>query len=207
MGSIYKITNKINDKVYIGQTTTSLESRFYKHCWDAKNKENANSPLYKAMLKYGIENFSISLIENCENSLLDEREKYWIQYYNSFYGDGYNATSGGGGNAKVDEQEILILWEQGKNQKEIAKTLSCDRHTVSKHLVSNNISHLDRQRNKIGNAKKTVLQLNLAGEVVAEYVSATAAAEATNSQVSGISLVCNQKRKTHNGYIWKYKEN
>ena len=202
-----KITNNINNKVYIGQTIDSLEKRFYKHCWEAQHSNDRTSPLHQAMRKYGIQNFTIVVIEECENSNLNNREKYWIKQYNTFLGDGYNATLGGEGNAKLDEEEVLSLWWSGKNQKEIAEILSCDRHTVSRCLSSNNIPYEERQKNKYGNKAKTVLQINLEGEIVAEYDSATIAAKETNSSLPGISLVCNGKRKTHNGYVWKYKEN
>lgn len=207
MGYIYKVTNNINDKTYIGQTICSLEQRFYKHCWDAKHSNDTSSPLHQAMRKYGVQNFTITLVEECENTLLNEREKYWIKQFNTFFGNGYNATIGGDGNAKLNEEEILSLWQSGKSQKEIAEIISCDRHAVSRCLSSNNISHKERQKNKYGNAAKKVLQISLGGEIIAEYESATVAAKQTNSSIPGISLVCNGKRKTHNGYIWKYKEN
>jgi len=50
--------------------------------------------LYKAFNKYGIENFTFEEIEQVDNSILDEREKYWIEYYDSYF-NGYNSTLGG----------------------------------------------------------------------------------------------------------------
>ena len=94
MGHIYKIENNINHKVYIGQTVKPIEKRFRQH------KNNYDKPyfsqllLYQAFKKYGIENFSFEEIEEIEDSKLDEREKYWIKYYNS-YSKGYNSTLGG----------------------------------------------------------------------------------------------------------------
>lgn len=76
MGSIYKITNTINNKVYIGQTIKPVEKRFQQH------KNNYTKPyfsqlvLYKAFNKYGIENFTFEEIEKVDNNMLDEREKY-----------------------------------------------------------------------------------------------------------------------------------
>lgn len=96
MGFIYKITNNINNKVYIGQTKQTIQQRYQKHLECAMN--HVNRYLYDAMNCYGYANFSVSQIEECDNSLLDEREKYWIKYYNatdSAYG--YNMTEGGGG--------------------------------------------------------------------------------------------------------------
>ena len=93
---IYKITNKINKKSYIGQTTRSLDERFREHVVSSRN-DTHNSPLHKAINKYGPENFEISLIEEVDEDIsLDDREQYWITYYGT-YGqpNGYNATIGG----------------------------------------------------------------------------------------------------------------
>lgn len=206
MGYIYKITNDINDKIYVGQTINTLEQRFYKHCWEAKQDCRNTSPLHLAIKKYGKEHFTISLLEECANDQLDAREIYWIKYYNSYSCDGYNATIGGKGNQKFDENEIISLWSLGYNQQEIAERLSCERHTIKKYLDSSGISEQTRLKKRAGNATKPVQQIDpKSKEIVAEYASATIAANITNSSSSGISLVCRGKRKTHNGYIWKYK--
>ena len=63
MAYIYQITNKINNKIYIGKTEFSIEKRFKEHCKDAYDNKKEKRPLYAAMRKYGIENFEISLIE------------------------------------------------------------------------------------------------------------------------------------------------
>lgn len=95
IGYIYKIENTLNGKRYIGQTTYSIDKRWRNHV-NAMNQERAyNYPLYRAFRKYGVENFTISILEKVEdNSLLDEREKYWIAFFDS-YKKGYNATYGG----------------------------------------------------------------------------------------------------------------
>ena len=66
-----------------------------------------NRPLYNAFNKYGIEHFSIHLIEECDENILGEREKYWIKYYNSKE-NGYNATLGGDGSTLYDYDEIYF---------------------------------------------------------------------------------------------------
>ena len=88
---IYKITNKINNKCYIGQTA-DYKRRFNEH--KAKGYDNEkNKSLYLAFDKYGIENFIFEIIED-KTPNYNEREKFWIKYYDS-YNNGYNMTEGG----------------------------------------------------------------------------------------------------------------
>ena len=97
MGFIYKITNDINDKVYIGKTIRTLPIRWREHLSDYKEiQETDNRPLYSSMLKYGVNHFTIYEVEECPDELLNEREKFWIAFYDS-YENGYNATKGGDG--------------------------------------------------------------------------------------------------------------
>ena len=85
---IYKITNQINNKCYIGQSI-QIEKRWYQHKWLAKQNIYPEKALYLAFNKYGIENFTFEIIEICEKEKLNEREQYWINYYDS-YNNGYN---------------------------------------------------------------------------------------------------------------------
>ena len=112
-GIIYKITNDINDKIYIGKTEEKLNERWSKHIYDAALTNSKNRPLYNAINKYGIQHFFITEIESCNIEELSEREKYWITYYNSYY-NGYNATLGGEGISKYNKEAILKLWQDGK---------------------------------------------------------------------------------------------
>lgn len=90
MIGIYKITNLINNKVYIGQSI-NIASRWRRHRTDANIKD---TPLYQDIRKYGLNNFSFEVIEECTKEQLDERERFWIDKYDS-YNNGYNLTSGG----------------------------------------------------------------------------------------------------------------
>lgn len=113
---IYKITNNINGKCYIGKSV-NIEKRFYEH----KYTNRTNIYLNSAMKKYGIDNFSFDVIELCEKKILSEREIYWINYYNSIYPYGYNLTYGGeGGNTyecKSEEEMMLIKNKIGESLK------------------------------------------------------------------------------------------
>lgn len=89
LGHIYKITNKVNGKIYIGQTARDIEVRFAEHI----NTED-DYPLHRAIKKYGWQNFVCEEIESVPLEKLDEREIYWIEFYHS-NSSGYNATIGG----------------------------------------------------------------------------------------------------------------
>jgi group I intron endonuclease len=94
-GYIYKITNTVNSKVYIGQTTRSIEARFKEHLRNCNTVSKKSMHLYAAMNTYGKENFSIELLgEAASQDELNEKEIYWINYYDSL-NNGYNMKQGG----------------------------------------------------------------------------------------------------------------
>ena len=95
-GIIYSIENKINNKKYIGQTTRTLESRVAEHFKNCKYDYLQYKVLYQAINKYGKENFiSYELDEADTQEELDEKESYWIKYFDSYRKGGYNMTVGG----------------------------------------------------------------------------------------------------------------
>lgn len=108
MIGIYKIANQITGEIYIGQSIR-IKQRWREHC---VNSVNGTTQLYQAMQKYGLKNFSFEVIEECDKEKLNEREIYWISYYDSF-NNGYNMTPGGSEPSKVNPQEIYDLWDQG----------------------------------------------------------------------------------------------
>lgn len=107
MIGIYKIENKINGKVYIGQSV-NIKRRWKNHktASTCEKDHTYNYPLYKAFRKYGIDNFTFDVIEECELFELDRLEKFWINYYNS-YVKGYNQTLGGYGIFNKSNKKIL----------------------------------------------------------------------------------------------------
>ena len=140
MGYIYKITNKVNNKAYIGQTIKTVEKRFQQH------KNNSNKPyfsqivLYKAFNKYGIQNFKCETIEEIPNEQLDEREKYWIEYYDTYF-NGYNSTLGGRlvELYQWDIDDIIEKYFELKSARKVAKYFGCDHNTIDRILNINNI--------------------------------------------------------------------
>ncbi len=104
MVGIYKIQNKINGKVYIGQSI-DIDKRIKEHFYKAENKKDIsyNSAIHHAIRKYGKENFECSVIEECNQSELDDKERGYIKQYNSLSPNGYNISSGG---QKCKKKEI-----------------------------------------------------------------------------------------------------
>jgi group I intron endonuclease len=101
INSIYKITNKINNKIYIGQTWLNISQRFNQHKQDSKR---LSYPIHKAIRKYGINNFTIEIItithtQQCANFW----EDYFIKSYKSIGKNGYNAKEGGS-SGKLSEE-------------------------------------------------------------------------------------------------------
>ena len=141
-GFIYKITNKLNNKVYIGQTIQKPIERFYQHCAKKCDKYILNMVIHKAIFKYGKDNFTFEVIEEVPKQQLNEREEYWIKYYNS-YTDGYNSTKGGQKGNKpfknIDNKAIIEQYQQGKSLRTIGKIFNIDKATVKSILIRNNI--------------------------------------------------------------------
>ena len=108
MIGIYKITNNLNNKKYIGQSR-NIEKRFNKHRSESFNKNSSHYeyPLYRAIRKYGIENFSFEIIEECKIEELNEKEEFWIKYYDSFF-NGYNQTLGGDGSGLCFNKDNVL---------------------------------------------------------------------------------------------------
>lgn len=103
---IYKVENIINHKCYIGQSV-QIEKRFkqHKNNYDNKNERIYDSYFYRAIRKYGIDNFKFEILELCDQSELNDREAFWIKKFDS-YKNGYNETLGGDGSIRVDRSEF-----------------------------------------------------------------------------------------------------
>jgi group I intron endonuclease len=118
MGSIYKITNSKNNKIYIGQTVGDVNKRFKKHLSQI-NCKNVCSALYSAFSKYGKENFIIETIVNGDYTKeeLNELEVFYIKEYNSMSPNGYNLQSGG--NSFIVAESVKIQISESLKGREI----------------------------------------------------------------------------------------
>lgn len=119
MSYIYKISNDLNNFVYIGQTKGSIQARFKEHCYDSKR--DCQNKFHKAIKDLGVEHFKVELIEECPNSQLDEREKYWIAFYDS-YNNGYNSNKGGQSSlTKTTPEECIKYYLDNKDTKTLTQ--------------------------------------------------------------------------------------
>ena len=142
-GFIYKITNKINGKSYIGQTIQNVKERFYQHCAIKCSQKVLNMAIHRAINKYGKSNFTLEVIEEVESTNLNDREKYWIRYYDS-YNNGYNSTEGGQDGVKLFKnlniEYVIKEYNSGKSLREVGKLFNVDKQTIKDLLVRNNIN-------------------------------------------------------------------
>ena len=131
MVGIYKIQNLVNGKVYIGQSR-NIKRRWTAHRNNSYNPKASgyNTFLYRAIRKYGLDNFSFEIIEECKPSQLNERENYWIRFYQSNNEEkGYNLKLAGtesyNHTGTLPREKLEHIWDDLKNsemsQKEIAK--------------------------------------------------------------------------------------
>ena len=135
---IYKITNKINGNSYIGMSK-NIERRINEHknlAFNSKRGSDKRKALYQAIRKYGFDNFSLEILEECSEESLKTREIYWIEYYNTYHDRRhYNETPGGDypgektihkgsshGMAILTEKEVILCreaYQKGKRSREI----------------------------------------------------------------------------------------
>lgn len=194
MGYIYKIENKINSLVYIGQTVRDVKQR-----WEEHILYSSNSKIHKALEEFGIENFSFEIIEQCDNNNLNEREIYWIKHFNSLQ-NGYNSTRGGSGVVINDYEEILKDYLDTKDIHLVASRNNCSIQTVKRALKTYNIT-LDG----IWIEEKKVKQINPQDlKIIRIYNSLSEAAEENGWNISTLSGAAIGKRNSAYGYYWEY---
>ena len=152
---IYLIRNKVNNKVYIGQSI-DIKRRIKEHIRSAqpekyskKSKRDSNTPIHRAMQKYGIDNFEIQILEKCSKEKLNEREIYWIQIFNTTDNNiGYNLTTGGQNNFALKGEEHSQ-----------AKLTQSEVNEIIKLLKSNNLSILEIAQ-QFSVSKSTISMIN-----------------------------------------------
>ena len=206
MGYIYKIVNKINGKVYIGQTTQILEERWKQHC---KIQSNCYY-LKNALKKYGIDNFDFKLICICFDNDLDRYEINYIEKFNSIVPHGYNLRKGGN-SGKHHEETKKKTSEKLKNRTDIYRSkhqLGKPHTEETKQKISDSLKGIKHKPESIQKRtdlliKHTVHQIDLNGNFIRSFNGYTEASKSVGTHKGAIWRVCNGKSKTIKGFIWK----
>lgn len=229
MSWIYLITNTVNGKLYVGQTTSTVLKRWRAHQTAAKNAKT-QTLFMRAIKKYGPENFSVATLESCSDDILDQREVYWIKELATIE-HGYNLTEGGRGGRRKnpvsqETKEKIAKAHKGKSfSEEHRKNLSeAKRRFFDMGGTSWNkgmygeanclfgIPRPEAVRAKVTESKKRtpVEQYDLAGNFIKRFDSILDACIEL-SVLAGkpvlwqnIIKVCQGKRKKACGYGWKY---
>lgn len=199
---IYKITNTINNKVYIGKTSyTNPLKRWKEHLRDYKKEYESNRPLYKAFQKYGPSAFTFEVIAHTDNP--EEDEKLYIIKFKSFK-DGYNATRGGDGRSYIDYDKVVEYYKANHPSiSALATHFNINVTTATKILKLTSTSIQPR----LDLLYKPVLQKTKQGILIQEFESINHAAKALGniSYNSNIGRCCRGERKSANGFVWEYK--
>lgn len=228
---IYKITNKITNQIYIGQ------SEFIERRWKEHMTHKGSNLLEEDFEKYGIINFVFEIIELCNPEELDKKEIYWIKNFNSF-NNGYNKTKGGKAwsplTSEATKKEIFCYDLEGNFIKQYKSLSDAEREL---NIDNSNISRAARTQGRTnqyqwsytyvetmppykrkcftghqlqGKTIKKVNQYDKNFNYIATYGSITMAAEATGANATCIGDICRTKgngpRKTSGGYIWRFAE-
>lgn len=178
---IYKISNSINDKIYIGQTTyDNIEKRISNYCNEVKWAKKER-PIISAMRKYGFDNFTFEIIDTADNKEdLDKLERYYIKKYQSLCTqNGYNVELGGNGEGKHSEETKRKIGEAQLGEK----------------------NHMWGKRGKDNPSSKPVIDL-ISGK---KYDSAIEAAkDLSKNDASKICAVCRGDRGSAYNKIFRY---
>lgn len=225
---IYKVTNKINGKLYIGKTY-NFEKRKKEHILD----KNTNIPFHRALKKYGLENFNWEIIDYAESDKeIKEKEIYWIKKLNTCIhfpnSNGYNVTLGGEGGTSWNSRRVVQYNLNGEYMNEYvsishAETVTgvngSDIRACSMKKVQRAGDYIWRFKGKEHIIKispyvqkpsckrKRIMQLDLDGNVINIFDSVTIASETLNIGRCNISSCLIGQTKRCNGYQWIYEEN
>lgn len=224
---IYKITNKINGKIYIGQTNNSLEYRWKQHC---APYSKTNSYLYNSVKCHGKEVFETKIIARCNNQEeMDHRETYYIRLFNTLVPNGYNLRSGGSrGRMHEESKKLLSKVKKGKHYspstefkkgqpslrvgtkhtEETKRKMRKPRSEQAKVNMSlaRKAKPLSEKQLKVclesalKNCRKVI---NLDTGEIFESIK-DAAKKYSFKSSSGISAVARNKRKSCGGFRWSY---
>ena len=192
---IYKIENKADGKIYVGQTRRTLAERISEH----KRKNRKLSYIYRAINKYGIDAFDITILEICDTlERLNEREKFWIKELNCKIPIGYNMTDGGLGRVVTDEERShKSASQKGHIVSEETRKKISQANKGKSHIVS---EETRKKMSEMSAVKHPVRCL----ETGRTFDSVTAAAKWCGVQCGTVRMSCRKSTRTGGGYHWEY---
>jgi group I intron endonuclease len=203
---VYKITNKLTNKVYIGITNQGSGARYRHHWYESRIGEP--SPIHRSMAKYGEENFTLEIIDFADTyDELKEKEKYWIKWYNSTDRSiGYNLTEGGDGtfgrmHSEETKEKIRQKALGRKASEDTKKKMSESRKGKCSDKQKEHLSKLQEQ------CKTKVYQYSKTGEFIAEYDSIIEACKANGLSRNTIRIQLKNPPRNPNDhrikFLWK----
>ena len=204
---IYKITSP-SGKIYIGQSSNIHER--------IKRYINLNCKpqirLYNSLLKYGWDNHMFEIIEECNTNQLNERELYWGIKLDTLGINGLNLRLGNSNGLCSEEtkRKIQIKAIGRKFLPEVCERISKAKKDIPQHTDESKKLIGDANRkskpNGFGNKiSKSILQLDMDGNIIKEWISAIDAANYVKGNNANIATVCRGRQKTAYGFRWKYK--
>ena len=193
-GVIYKWTNTLNNKSYIGQTVRP-KKRYERHLYDAF-VEKFDNHFYRALRKYGADVFTYEILEVVPVEDLNKREIYWIDHFDS-YKNGYNETTGGKGMCGYK-------WSEEQKLAHKIRMTEINRKLFLGKPSANKGKHF-RPRTEEEKAKvsKKVYQYTLDGTFIKEWPS-TAECGRNGFNQGHVASCCRGDKKQYKGYLWKY---
>lgn len=202
MIGIYKFENKYTHQIYIGQSI-HIETRYEEHRRQAMSEKQQRINKFYDALFHHFEDFTFEIIEECDASQLNEREVFWIAYYDSFY-NGLNSNKGGSG-CIYDRQEIFNLWDKGLSVGEITQQINCAPETVRSFLQGYKTYSITESKKRGGQKtapSNKIYQFSLSGELIAEFPSMKEAMRQTGIQNTAIAMVISGERAAAGGFKW-----
>lgn len=142
--TIYKLTNKITEKSYIGQTTNSVERRFTFHKSSAKR--GSRTPIHEVISKYGSDSFKLEIIdENIPENSVDDCERFWIEKLNTRVPNGYNLQGGG--------KSAYGKYSSGYGHSSHGEIIMCEKDSGKKLKTFSGVMDAERYLKSIGKEK------------------------------------------------------
>jgi len=210
MGYIYTITNKIDNKTYVGQTVRELETRWKDHLKIGSNCRYLKS----AINKYGVDNFEFQLVSITFVNRLNDMEIQYIEKYNCLAPNGYNLRRGGNSGTHHSETEqrisdtLKMRYENGLTppSSHLGKPHSeIHKKKISECLKGRRLSQETINKISLSRRKNKIIQFDIEGNRLNSFDSCKEAAEYIGTTRANINHSCTGKAKTAKGYVWKYE--